>query len=217
MSAVLTPPRAICHEDLMLATAAKAPFSAPGWVYELKYDGFRCLVCKRGGVVRLESRNGRDMADAFPELVAEIAPIRGDFVLDCELVILDEQGRPEWDRLHRRHMTRKPERARMAAAEDPAALFAFDLLSLDGADFRPRPLLTRKSALHALVPGNRRIRYAGHFHDDCADLWRMALGLELEGIVAKDAASPYVAGRATTWRKIKTPFGVEREKRRLER
>ena len=58
----------------MLATPGKL-FSAPGWIYELKYDGFRCLVCKHGDVVRLESRNGRDMSALFPELVAEILPI----------------------------------------------------------------------------------------------------------------------------------------------
>ena len=57
------------HSHLMFATSAKAPFAAPGWIFELKYDGFRCLVIKRGDRVKLESRPGRDMAASFPEVV----------------------------------------------------------------------------------------------------------------------------------------------------
>src|SRR4051794_40782747 len=96
---------AICHRDLMLATPGKL-FSARGWIYELKYDGFRCLVSKCGEVVRLESRNGRDMSGCFPELVDEIQPIRNDFVADAELVVLDDRGCPQWQRLAKRHAQR---------------------------------------------------------------------------------------------------------------
>ena len=85
---------AITHEDLMLATPGKLR-SDRGWLYELKYDGFRCLVSKNRKIVRLESRSGRDMSECFPELVDEIRPISQDFVADAELVVLDEQGRPD--------------------------------------------------------------------------------------------------------------------------
>ena len=103
------------------------------------------------------------------------------------MVIQDEQGRSQWERLRARHAIRNPARIRRAAAEDPAVIFAFDLLLLNGADFRPRPLVDRKGALYGLMPGNRRIRYAGHFADSSAELWALANELELEGIVAKDA------------------------------
>lgn len=96
---------------------------------------FRCLVCKHGDVVRLESRRGRDMSDQFPELVSEIRPIPQDFVADGELVILDDQSRPQWDRLHSRHTLRHLHRIREAATRDPAGIFAFDLLWLNGCDF----------------------------------------------------------------------------------
>jgi hypothetical protein len=66
----------------MLATAAKAPFAAPGWIFELKYDGFRCLMTKRGQRVELESRRGRDMAASFPEVVEALRAIPHDFVID---------------------------------------------------------------------------------------------------------------------------------------
>jgi ATP-dependent DNA ligase len=75
----------ISHRDLMLATPGKL-FSATGWIYELKHDGFRCLITKRGDAVRLESRSGRDMSPCFPELVDELRPIRADFVADSERV-----------------------------------------------------------------------------------------------------------------------------------
>jgi len=168
----------ITHKDLMLATPGRL-FSKRGWIYEIKYDGFRCLISKCGDVVRLESRRGRDMSEQFPELVSEIRPMPQDFIADGELVILDGQGRPQWDRLHTRHMLRDPRRIRQAATADLAAIFAFDLLSIDGADFRPRPLLERKAALHRTLPANRRIRYARHLNDDCAPRWKMAVDLEL--------------------------------------
>jgi bifunctional non-homologous end joining protein LigD len=92
-------------------------------------------------VVRLESRNGLDKSPYFPELVDELRPIPHDFIADGELVVLDEHGRPQWERLKRRHVLRQPARIHRAAANEPAAIFAFDLLWLDGEDYRARPLL----------------------------------------------------------------------------
>jgi bifunctional non-homologous end joining protein LigD len=197
----------------MLATPGKL-FSARGWIYELKHDGFRCLITKRGKAVRLESRSGRDMGACFPELVEEIRPIRADFVADGEVVVLDTEGRSVWERLHNRHRLKDPKKIARAAIEDPAAIFAFDLLWLNGADFRPRPLLQRKDALHRLLPANRRIRFATHIPDSCSDLWELAESMELEGIVAKRADSAYTAGRSDCWQKIKTDAGAERERQR---
>lgn len=197
----------------MLATPGRL-FSAKGWIFELKHDGFRCLVIKCGELVRLESRSGRDLSPYFPELVAEIRPIRSDFVADSELVVQDEQGRSVWERLKARHLIRAANRIQQAAAQDPAAIFAFDLLWLNGADFRDRPLLERKAALYRTLPANRRIRFANHFSDSCRELWQLAVELELEGIVAKRADSRYRAGRSTMWQKVKTDAGEEREGKR---
>ncbi|MGZ5175064.1 MAG: ATP-dependent DNA ligase [Burkholderiales bacterium] len=202
----------IGHRDLMFATPGKL-FSARGWIFELKYDGFRCLVTKCGDVVRLESKNGRDMSSLFPELAEEIGPIRDDFVADCELVVLDDQGCPQWERLQRRAVLRHTHRIQQAAAEDPACIFAFDLLWLNGADFRPRPLLERKQALKRTLPGNRRIRYTGHL-DSSADLWRLAVQMDLEGIVAKETTSIYTAGPSTRWLTIEADDVTERKRQR---
>lgn len=84
--------------------------------------------------------------------------IAHDIVCDGELVVLDEIGRPQWDRLKRRHVLRNPRRIRQAAEEEPGCIFAFDLLWLDGEDYRPRPLIEPKAALYD-VPGQRgRVR-----------------------------------------------------------
>jgi bifunctional non-homologous end joining protein LigD len=107
----------ITHKDLMLATTGKL-FSRAGWIYELKYDGFRCLVSKRRGIVRLESRSGRDFGPCFPELVDEIMPIPHDFAADSELVVLDDRGCPQWSRVTKRHAQRSPAAIKRAAAAD---------------------------------------------------------------------------------------------------
>jgi bifunctional non-homologous end joining protein LigD len=154
------------------------------------------------------------MIARFPEVVADITPIRYDFIADGELVVLDDQGRPQWDRLHGRHAATKPDCIKRAAVENPAAIFAFDLLSLNSDDFRTRPLLQRKAALAGVLPCNKRIRYATHIANSCGDLWKFVNEMELEGIVAKDAGSIYSAGRTTRWQKIKTDIGAERERHR---
>jgi hypothetical protein len=99
------------------------------------------------------------------------------------------RGCPQWDRLTKRHAQRSPAGIKRQAAAEPAAIFASDLLWLNGAGLRPRPLLERKDALYRTVPANRRIRYARHVSDSSAEIWQMAVQLELEGLAAKDAAS----------------------------
>jgi bifunctional non-homologous end joining protein LigD len=133
----------ICHRDLMLATTGKL-FSARGWIYELKHDGFRCLASKIGDRVKLLSRNGNDMTDRFPEVAEALRAIPADLVIDGELVICDEMGCAQWHRLQKRHVVRRADRIREAARLDPACIFAFDLLWLDGQDYRMYPLVIRK-------------------------------------------------------------------------
>jgi bifunctional non-homologous end joining protein LigD len=123
-------------------------------------------------------------------------------VADGELVVLDERGCPQWHRLQKRHVLRDPQRIKRASVEDPAAIFVFDLLALDGADFRNRILVDCKAALHRLLPANRRVRYARHINDSSDEVWQLAVQMELEGIVAKDAGSIYTARQAE---------GVERD------
>jgi bifunctional non-homologous end joining protein LigD len=205
----------ITHKDLALLSAGK-PFSARGWIFELKYDGFRVLALKDGDRVRLLSRHGRDMAEAFPELVADLSGVDGDVAIDGELVVLDEMGRPQFGQVSSRALMRDPMNIRLTSRALPAAIMGFDLLHAHGRDHRGLPLVVRKAALKGLLRRCRRVRCAEHVEDDGRAMYAQVEGLELEGIVAKRAASIYVAGRCRDWVKIKTPAGRTREAKRME-
>jgi bifunctional non-homologous end joining protein LigD len=129
--------------DLMLATLHGRPFSDPDWLFELKYDGFRCLVVKENEHVKLWSRNGNLFNGSFPEVVRAVESVPGDFVWDAELTVDDDTGRSSFERLRQRAVTKTPKNVRAAAKSDPARLYIFDALSVAGADLRARPLMER--------------------------------------------------------------------------
>lgn len=134
--------------------------------------------------------------------------------LDGELVVLDEDGEANFDRLHERaHHTRADSIAR-GARLCPAAFIAWDILSLEGRDLRKLALLRRKHLLRRAVHGLRRIRVASHVEESGTNLYADALVRELDGIVGKRADSQYSAGRCLDWVKVKTPIGRERDRLR---
>ncbi len=126
--------RDVLAKDLkpMLATPGK-PFAGAGWVFELKYDGYRLFAEKRDGVVTLYSRAGHDFTATFPEVVDVVAALPFErFILDGEVVVSDERGLPSFALLQKRgRLTKRADVAR-AAVELPASLYAFDLLVLRG-------------------------------------------------------------------------------------
>ena len=185
----------------MHATPVKAPPESPRWIHELKYDGFRVLASRCGRQVRLYLSNGRDIARSFPEVVADLLAIRRDVTIDGDLVVCDERGHPQFERLRRRALMTGTMEVAYAALEAPASIFAFDLLELDGVDCRRRPLLERKRQLARILRGRERIRCAGHQGNGVA-LLAEARRLEIEGIVAKRVNSVYTAGRSQDWRTI---------------
>src|SRR3954453_12806002 len=114
----------------MLATSAKAPFSAREWLFELKYDGFRILVLKEGKAVRLLTRNGNDLADRFPEIVKETLSLKGDLAIDGELCVADENGHPSFYELRRRCVAKSHSTILKGATEHPAQVMGFDILAM---------------------------------------------------------------------------------------
>ncbi len=82
----------ITADDLMHPRIGREPFTAAGWVFEHKVDGFRALAIVQTGEVRLLSRNGRSLAEQFSEVVRALRALASDVVLDCELVVPDERG-----------------------------------------------------------------------------------------------------------------------------
>ncbi|HEY1250080.1 MAG TPA: DNA ligase D [Thermoanaerobaculia bacterium] len=189
---------------LMLAESRDAAFTRPGWIWELKYDGFRLLVGRHAGAAELRLRHGGDATATFPEIARAAAALPYDgFVLDGEVVVLDANLRPRFGLLQKRALLQRRTDIQRAAVELPATLFAFDLLGFEGFDLRPLPLLERKALLQRLLPRAGPIRFADHFEERGEDLLGAAGGLGLEGVVGKKADAPYREGRSPNWVKVR--------------
>ena len=180
------------------------PFSRAGWLFELKYDGFRMLAGKEQGRPRLCFRSGSDATARFPEVAAVIEGLPGDdLVLDGEMVALDEDGHPDFQRLQKRFMLRRTVDIAAAARALPACVYAFDLLAADGLDLRGVPLRERKEALRALVGRASGVHYVDHVEENGEAFYREVAGRGLEGLVAKRALSLYAPGRSADWVKFR--------------
>jgi bifunctional non-homologous end joining protein LigD len=189
--------------DLMLATLHQRPFSDPDWLFELKYDGFRCLAVKAGDDVKLWSRNGNLFNGSFPEVVRAVESVPGDFAWDAELTVDDDTGRSSFERLRQRAVTKTPKNVRAAAKSDPARLYVFDALSIDGADIRGLPLTERKLRLRKLFENSNTLIYASGIEDEGKLVFQHVEELGLEGMIAKRMDSTYQRGRSRDWLKIK--------------
>src|SRR6266566_2127875 len=188
----------------MLAETREQPFTKAGWLFELKLDGYRIRAAREGGEARLITRNGHDIAATFPELARAVAALPYDgFILDGELVVPDEAGHPSFQRLQNRAKLTGSIEVRRAAVETPALLYVFDLLGFEGYDVRPLPLVKRKAILQRVLPHAGPLRYLEHFEKDGEALYQQVVKMGLEGIVAKQADSPYRAGRSAHWLKIR--------------
>ena len=189
----------------MKPETAERPFSRPGWVFELKYDGFRMLAAGGGGEARLFYKSGHDATRIFPELAQAVAalPFRG-LLLDGEAVVLDEQGHPQFQRLQRRGLRVRLADVRHAAAASPATLFLFDLLAFEDFDLRPLPLAARKSILRRVIPPEDGwLRISEEIPERGEDLYAAVSEMGLEGMVAKRADSSYRSGYRPDWLKVR--------------
>ncbi len=191
-------------QPFTLATLAERPFSDPAWLYEIKYDGVRVLADRRGERVTLYGRSGQDATSRYPEVVRGLRALPIDrFVIDGEIVALDDAGRPSFQRLQPRMALTDPRDVELAARRQPAVGVFFDCLVLDDRDLRRRPLVERKECLRLLVPPLGPVRYGDHVAGEGRAFFEAASAQRLEGIVAKKARSLYSGGRTRDWIKIK--------------
>lgn len=189
---------------LMLAESRDKPFSGEGWLFELKYDGFRVLAGRDGAAAALRYRSGADATSLYPEVVRALRALPCQrAILDGEVVVLDAAGRPSFQALQKRAMLSRPAEVERSSLDRPATFFAFDLLALGDLDLRPLPLEQRKRLLERLLPRAGPLRYADHVETRGEDLFREARARGLEGVVAKKADSPYRAGRSASWLKLR--------------
>jgi len=178
-----------------LPSPAKAPPSGPGWLHEIKHDGFRILARRDGAGVRLITRAGNDFSGRFPFIAMAIGklPVRS-CLIDGEAIVCDESGLAVFE-LIRRH-----------GALASAVHCAFDLLELNGEDLRRQPIEERKWRLANLLDGSHlSLVLNRYFEEDGAIVYREACKLGCEGIVSKRLGSPYRSGRSAHWVKVKNP------------
>jgi bifunctional non-homologous end joining protein LigD len=178
-----------------LCRLAEAPPDGAGWLSEIKFDGYRLIASVAHGKVRLLTRNGHDWAERMPALAKAVArlPVQAA-MLDGELVALRDDGATSFPRL---------QAALRAGRDDALFFYAFDLLHLDGWDYRGCVLLERKRVLAGLIADADMLRYSDHHVGDSHEIWRNACRMHLEGIVCKLADAPYVPGRGRGWVKVK--------------
>jgi bifunctional non-homologous end joining protein LigD len=188
--------------DPALATLAHDRFSDPGWIFEPKFDGERCLAFRSGGDVRLLTRDKKQVNDTYPELVDALAAQQaGDFVVDGEVVAFD-RGVTSFARLQRRIQLGDAEAA-PAAGGVPVYFYVFDVLHADGYDTTGLTLRERKSLLRRLLSFSDPLRYTKHRRAEGENFWAQACRNGWEGVIAKRADAPYQHGRTSDWQKFK--------------
>jgi bifunctional non-homologous end joining protein LigD len=187
----------------MLATLSEKPFSDPGWLFEIKWDGVRALAWIENGKLTLRARSGSDITSQYPELAGLPEALGGhQGILDGEVTVLDGRGRSDFEKLQGRLHAQNP--AAKLVSEYPVVYFAFDLLYCDGYDLRAAPLLERKRLLQRLFRNSDRTRFSDHQVEKGKELFELAKQNDLEGIIAKRIDSQYVNARSPNWLKLKT-------------
>jgi bifunctional non-homologous end joining protein LigD len=188
----------------MLAESVEKAFDGPEWLFEIKWDGYRAIAFIDGGKVRLVSRNQNDLTPRYPELKDMAKFIQAKTaILDGEVVALDEDGKASFSLMQQRTGFRPGGRRAVGNADVPVLYYAFDLLYLDGYDWRRVPLEERKRKLASLVKAGDALRFSDHYERNGKALFEMARQKGLEGIVAKKRASFYEERRSRDWLKIK--------------
>lgn len=197
-------------QPMLAPSKAVPPFSNPEWAYEVKFDGFRCLAEFSDAGARLKSREGTDMSRWFPEVTKALASIGGRrCIVDGEICILNANGiagNDEFGRLVRRAARRGK------VGQDPVVYCVFDALVVGGRSVMRRPLRERKRHIPVLLAGVPNTLPVGHIVGAGEEMYRAAVALELEGLVAKRLASTYQPGRTVDWLKIKRPGAVAAER-----
>ncbi|MGE5172845.1 MAG: DNA polymerase ligase N-terminal domain-containing protein, partial [Betaproteobacteria bacterium] len=179
----------------MLATVAQEPFDHPDWIFEVKWDGYRAVAEIRDNSVSLYSRNGISFNKKFSPVVEALRKFGFDAVLDGEIVVVDEQGRPDFQMLQHYQ----------DAGRGHLLYYVFDLLYFRGHDLTDLPLLRRKELLKKILPSSPRIRFSDHVLQEGVLFYNVVKEKGLEGIIAKHSQSVYETGRRSRqWLKVKT-------------
>jgi len=205
----------------MLATLVKEPFDHPDWIFEVKWDGYRAVAEVRDRSVSLYSRNGISFEKKFFPIVEALRKFGFDAVLDGEIVVVDDQGRSDFQMLQHYQdpgnggappidnaTSRSP--AQAGRLRGHLLYYVFDLLYFRGHDLTALPLLRRKELLKKILPSTPKIRFSDHVRKEGVLFYQVSKDKGVEGIIAKHSQSVYETGRRSRqWLKVKTRLTQE--------
>lgn len=201
----------------MLTTAVDKPFNDSKWDFEIKWDGVRAILfyCKSKGILEIRSRTNKSISHRYPEIInavitSSIINCKDSVVLDGEIVVLDNQGRPNFQSHQRRMNVENSLDIQHLSNEIPATFYVFDILYTDGKSlenlefWKRREVLSRVLDLNLNQNSEQIIRISESFEGKGIELFENIRVLNLEGIIAKNKQSKYLQGaRTTDWLKIK--------------
>lgn len=180
----------------MLATLVEKPFDEAGWLYEIKWDGYRSLAFMQKGNAELMSRNNKSFNEKFYPVYNAVKVWGIQAVVDGEIVVVNKDGVSSFGALQNWR----------SEADGDLYYYVFDLLWLNGYDITALPLQERRRLLHEQLPAQQSvIRMSENFHATATEFLAAAAKMGLEGIIAKKEDSVYEPGnRSRNWLKMKT-------------
>jgi len=178
----------------MLATLVDESFDRDGWIFEVKWDGYRSIAIVKKGSAKLFSRAGKAFHGKFPAVEEALKGLPFDAIFDGEIAVLDKEGRSDFQMLQEYLMSRK----------GPVVYYVFDCLYAGSHDLRTLPLKRRREILETILPVSDAVRLSGYIAKDGKEFFRAAEKNGVEGIVAKSLRSSYRSGvRSRDWLKMK--------------
>jgi bifunctional non-homologous end joining protein LigD len=194
----------------MLSTQVDKPFDNKDWVFEVKWDGVRCIffLHHTKGLSKLQSRNGKTITHRYPELLISLQSnikCKECVILDGEIVVLDKEGFPDFQHHQQRMNIDYNREIEFLSKQFPATYYVFDILYLDGNNLQNLELLERRRILTNIVNTNSKIKISDFIEEYGIEVFKEATRMKLEGIVAKRKTSRYFQGiRSKDWLKIKS-------------
>lgn len=178
----------------MLATLVDKAFDREGWIYEVKWDGYRAVSFINEGIVEIKSRNNKSFNEKYYPLYEALGKWGVNAVIDGEIVVVKPNGRADFNSLQNWR----------SEADGELLYYLFDILWYDGYDLKGLPLVERKEILQGLIPADSIIRFSNGFNTSGIEFLETARKMGLEGIMAKKTDSIYHPGiRTKEWLKIK--------------
>ena len=179
----------------MLATLIDKPFDDDGWLYEIKWDGYRALAYLQKGKAELRSRNNKGFNEKFYPLISALKAWKINAVIDGEVVVVNDKGLPDFGDLQNWR----------SEADGHLVFYAFDILWFEGKNKMNLPLIERRELLKKILPAHSVIKLSETFDASGSSFFSLAEEMQLEGIMAKRSDGLYVPGsRSKDWLKIKT-------------